>query len=93
LVFDPLHLPRPAAALADTSVVEGQDTEPCLVKIRGEPVGARFLGDGEPAGHHHAGAVGARVVPGRAQGAGAGESDLAPVEGRDRIGAVILAHD
>jgi hypothetical protein len=68
-----------AAALPKTAVIRDEHGEPGILETLREQVGARLLGDSEPASHDRAGTVSPRIVPGRAALAAAGEPDFLPV--------------
>src|SRR5258706_10286976 len=76
LLADAHDLARPATALPETAVVEGENGEPGVVEPLGEQVGRRLLRHRQTAGHDHAAAVGSRVVPGGALGVAASEVNL-----------------
>src|SRR3954452_8327751 len=67
---------RLAAALAEAPGGGGQDAVAGVAERPGIAVGTGLLGDPVPRRHHDPGAVGARVVPGRAAFAAARECTL-----------------
>ena len=76
LIADWQDLSRLAAALACAPVVECQDGEAGVVKGGSKEVCTRLLRHRKAAGHDDAGSVRPGIVPGRAFGVAARESDL-----------------